>query len=553
MKKNKHLLLWSSLGVLALLGAAAVEENFLKEWRRIQASVRNESGPIDVHLRQTIVPQLHVTDRCVSCHVGMSGGEQGLAGSPMAAGHKAVGHDPGTFGCTVCHGGQGRATDKADAHGDVPFWPEPMIPQQYAYAGCGTCHAYTGVPNQLQLARGERLVERYDCLTCHRVDGRGGTLRPGVAPWTEGPELSRIAATGFQQDWYERHLEKSKQAEAGPWKSSFSEIPLAERDAISTLLATRTGAPLLVEAKTVFHSLGCRGCHKMDGVGGSEGPDLSREGQKDPGQLNFSHVPGKKSLANWISEHTRDPARIVPGSKMPAFGLDDRQVDQLTYYMLSLRRNPAPEAFWPKDRIRVERFKEREFATDGATLFSTFCSACHGPEGQGRRFPESYPASAIANPDFIEAAAYGFIDQTITGGRPGRRMPAWSEGGLRPEEVQKIVAHLWGLSGKKKEPSRKPDAPRRWVQGDALAGGRLYPSYCAGCHGKQGEGTDAPALDNKGLLTAADDTYLIQTISRGRRGTQMRSFSAGSAVNPALSDSDIQSIVAFIRTWEGKQ
>jgi len=547
MKQYKYLLLWSSIGVLLLLGTAAVDESYLKEWRRLQASVHGANGPIEVHLRQTVVPNLKATDRCVSCHVGMAAGEHGLAGSPMAAAHKPVGHDPAEYGCTVCHGGQGRATDKADAHGHVPFWPEPMIPPQYAYAGCGTCHVYTGVPDEAELARASRLVERYDCMACHRVDGRGGTLKIGGI---EGPDLSRVGVAGYRQDWYARHLEKSQQADSGAWKSSFGEIPESDRAQISTFLVTRIGAPSLIEAKALFHSLGCRGCHKIEGVGGAEGPDLTREGQRDPGQLDFAHVSGEKTLANWLSAHTRDPAGIVPGSKMPAFDLTDHQVDRLTYYMLSLRRSHVPEAYWPKDRIRVERFGEREFATDGATLFSTFCAACHGPKGEGRRFTGSYPFPAVGNPDLHAVATDQFLLQTIQKGRPGRRMPAWaeSEGGLRPEEIRSLVDHLRRLGGSP-EP-RKPDPQRRWSKGDPAAGSRLYASYCAGCHGPRGEGPEAPALANKVLLASADDTYLIETIGRGRRGTAMRAFREGSAVNPALAPAEIESLVAFLRSWE---
>ena len=57
---------------------AAVEENFLKEWRRIQSVGVSDEGPIDVHLRQVVVPGLKVADRCVSCHVGMGAGEQSV-------------------------------------------------------------------------------------------------------------------------------------------------------------------------------------------------------------------------------------------------------------------------------------------------------------------------------------------------------------------------------------------------------------------------------------------------------------------------------------------
>jgi len=84
--------------------------------------------------------------------------------------------------------------------------------------------------------------------------------------------------------------------------------------------------------------------------------------------------------------------------------LTERQIDHLTYYMLSLRRSNFPEAFWPQDRIRAERFGEREFTIDGATLYGTFCAACHGPQGQGLRYPGMTPFPAIGNPDFVAVA-----------------------------------------------------------------------------------------------------------------------------------------------------
>jgi len=556
MKKNKHLLLWSSLGVSALLIVAAVDENFFKEWRKVQAATKSEAGPIDVRLRQVVIPALKVTDRCVSCHVGMAPGEQGLVGPRVVSSHKPVGHDPGEYGCTVCHGGQGRATEKADAHGNVHFWPEPMIPGRFAYAGCGSCHTHLSVPHPAQLARGRTLVERYDCLACHRLNGRGGTLRPKGTGGMEGPDISRVGAHGIDMQWYAKHLDKSKAAVDGPWKTSFGPIGASDLAAIEAFLAAQVGAPGLVEAKAMFHSLGCNGCHKVGGVGGDDGPDLTLEGKKDPGRLAFHHVPGEPTLPNWLAEHFRRPSVVVPGSQMPNLGLSEDQIELLTYYMLSLRQSNLPEAFWPKDRVRAMRFGEREFATDGETLFGTFCAACHGTTGEGKRYPGMPVFPAVGNKDFLAVASNAFIAQTIRKGRPGRRMPAWGEkeGGLRPAEIANIVSFLrTGAPGTPGRGQKEPLAEhlaRRWVQADAMIGQTLYANYCAGCHGAKGQGVEAPPLANKGLLAAASDDFLTGTIARGRRGTAMQAFASPSPVHPALSPSDIEAIVAFIRTWE---
>ncbi len=552
MNRNKHLLLWSSIGTLGLLIAAAVQENILKDWRRIQAAASTSEGPIDVRLRQVISPDLKITDRCVSCHVGMAPGEEPVLDGPSLATttHPYVVHDPGEFGCTVCHGGQGRATEMADAHGDVHHWPHPMIPLQYAQAGCGTCHTHVQVPKQKRLEEGERLIARYDCLSCHRVDGRGGTLRPGGAGGMEGPDLSYAGASGHDPKWYAKHLQQHEAAEDGVWKHSFGPVPDDDLRTIDNYIASRVGAPRLVQAKALFHSLGCRGCHKIDGVGGNDGPDLTRAGDKDPLFVDFSYVEGPHTIAQWHEEHLRDPAKIVPGSLMPNFGLNDDQIHLLTLYLMSLRRSPHPEAYWPKDRILAERFGEREFGTDGGTLYGTFCAACHGDSGQGVRYPDTVFFPSVSNPDFLAVASDQFLIDSIRVGRPGRRMPGWDEmqGGLRNEEIEELVRYLRELGG-----VTAPEVDRtesRWVSADPEFGSRLYQTLCAGCHGAEGEGTEAPQLSNAAFLAAADDTYLFETIARGRRGTPMPGYRSGSPIHPALTDAEIEALVAHLRTWE---
>jgi mono/diheme cytochrome c family protein len=548
MARNKWLLLVSSLGVLALLIVAAAQENVWREWRQIQQRAVADEGPIPVQLRQVVNPTLGIADRCVSCHVAMGPGEQSVTGPNMAL-HPPVAHDPTEFGCTTCHGGQGRATDKADAHGRVPFWPEPMLPVGMAQAGCGTCHTALNVPHRNTLAAARATFSRLDCLACHRVDGRGGTLRPDGGG-QEGPDLSRVGVTDWNRSWYDRHLTRSHEAEGGPWQTSFGAVSESDRRQLETFLATRVGAPRLVDAKSVFLSSGCLGCHKVSGVGGDEGPDLTRAGEKDPGRLDFAAVTGDRTLLNWFNLHVRAPSLVVAGSQMPAPGLSDADVEALSFYTLSLRRRVVPGTYMPRDRMRVERFGDREFARDGESLFGAFCAGCHGPAAQGHRSAGLRAFPAIANPDFLALASDEFLTQTILRGRPGTRMRAWGDGstGFDAADVAGLVAYMRQLGGIEAVGDPRP---RRWAAGDSVLGARLFDSTCSGCHGAKGEGLEGPALNNLVLLEQATDTYFAETIGRGRRGTAMNGFLQPSPVHRTLSDREIEAIVTFIRTWGG--
>jgi mono/diheme cytochrome c family protein len=131
-------------------------------------------------------------------------------------------------------------------------------------------------------------------------------------------------------------------------------------------------------------------------------------------------------------------------------------------------------------------------------------------------------------------------------------MPAWGEqeGGLRSEEIEKLVAYIRNMGGVKYEDDGRA---KRWAKGDAAEGQRLYGQACALCHGDSGEGKEGPALKNRVFLDLASDTYLFKTIQMGRTGTSMPAFRVSSTVQKAFSDSDIESIVSFIRTWEEKR
>ncbi len=548
--RNKYLLLWSSLGVIAVLLAAAIKENVLRDWRRVQGEIAAKETMLDPGIRQIVATRTGRVDRCITCHVGMDPGERLPGLHPLSKSHPPLPHDIAELGCSVCHGGQGRVTEREDAHGNVPFWPEPMLPREFIQAGCGTCHTQLGVPTLSRLEEGRKLVEQYDCLSCHRLDGRGGTIRPGGLGGMEGPDLSLVGRHGFDNQWYQKHRDRSLGGKDVLWKDAVAELSEEQRSLMEEFLRTRVGVAEVVHGQALFHSLGCRGCHKISGVGGTEGPDLTGIGLRDPARLDFTHVEGPHTLAAWLSAHTRDPALVVPGSKMPKFLLSAGEIESLTYYMLSLRRDSDRPAMQPQDRIVVERLARREFATDGETLYAAFCSGCHGPRGEGRRFHGQPLAPAIGHPDFVAVAEDHFLTKTIENGRPGRRMPAFSqqEVGLTSAEIAAIIAFLRSNAGVSSPTPGRLEP--RWVKGNPAEGKSLYERWCAGCHGQDGSGPEAPALNQPSLLQVATDDYLVNTIRRGRSGTAMQGFAHPSVSHPVLSDEEIEAIVTYIRTWE---
>lgn len=110
-----------------------------------------------------------------------------------------------------------------------------------------------------------------------------------------------------------------------------------------------------------------------------------------------------------------------------------------------------------------------------------------------------------------------------------------------------MTAYLRSLGG---VASRPDGRPRRWVRGETRAGEQIYTAACTGCHGARGEGGPGPALNNRVLLASATDSYLVETIRRGRRGTAMAGFAEPNPAWRTLASEEIEAVVAYLRTWE---
>ncbi len=95
----------------------------------------------------------------------------------------------------------------------------------------------------------------------------------------------------------------------------------------------KTGAPIS-EGQKIFERTACINCHAVAGTvaNGRFGPDLTHLMSRDT--IAAGAAPNTPAnLRRWI----QDPNTIKPGSKMPAMGLSDPQLDAVTQYLETLR------------------------------------------------------------------------------------------------------------------------------------------------------------------------------------------------------------------------
>ena len=167
------------------------------------------------------------------------------------------------------------------------------------------------------------------------------------------------------------------------------------------------------------------------------------------------------------------------------------------------------------------------------------------------RYPGLPAFPAIGNPDFLASFPTISCASRSSGAGRGdgcRRGESWTADSVTKKSS---ASRLRAQSGRRRLRRRFQAAPL----GSRECSRRATVVRCRvrRCHGERGEGKEGPALNNRVFLDLATDTYLVKTIRSGRRGTSMAGFGTSSTVHGALTDSEIESVIAFLRTWEGKK
>jgi mono/diheme cytochrome c family protein len=195
--------------------------------------------------------------------------------------------------------------------------------------------------------------------------------------------------------------------------------------------------------------------------------------------------------------------------------------------------------YWLNEPHRMtaasEEFRQ-EAVHRGEGLYDEHCASCHGDEGQGI----ANVGSVLNSRNFLESRDDEAIGAAIRHGLPNTMMAAYArdEGGpLRDNQIEDLVAFIR---------SWEETAPVLPTPTPVIEAASLYAQYCAGCHGPEGEGTDAIGLvlNSKGFLSRTDDALLYQLTAQGRPEQGMPAFAG------ELSSAEINALVDFIRGWE---
>jgi quinol-cytochrome oxidoreductase complex cytochrome b subunit/mono/diheme cytochrome c family protein len=156
------------------------------------------------------------------------------------------------------------------------------------------------------------------CASCHPAGKRG------IGPLLAQKPIHRSAT------WMIAHFKHQAQMMS---RTAIPVIQLTDRqsDALAAFLlklnprykqALQSAPDTAVQGALVYHENHCNGCHMVNGVGMKVGPPL-----------NGLATRRDKS---WVKRHFLEPAKVSPGSIMPAYSFNLRDMEYITGYLLQL-------------------------------------------------------------------------------------------------------------------------------------------------------------------------------------------------------------------------
>jgi len=462
-------MLISALVVIGYTGLA-VNREVSNEWHQHQSQykeillknakdeiARKRAAGIETGvIRQIFLPSLNKADRCMSCHMGLENPLMANGALPYRqhSGNYLHTHGVAEFGCTVCHFGQGRATNQKEAHGRGrdTYWDYPIIPFKYIQSSCAICHDYKMLEEEGMhtVVKGERLFREKGCLGCHKLNGVGGDLGAALDGVASRPRLyfpmANVIGDRTSYNWMKQHFDDPQNIVAG----SQMKILLSgdEADQLTTFMFTLRkeelpsnyklikNIPTKVKDDASLFAMYCGGCH---GTGKQsiydEVLDRTIPAITNPGFLSLIDDLSLKSIIDEGRSGTQ-----MTAWKSTASGLKNDDLKQIIKYVADNRPTQIAAPF-------DYNAKNRDIAR-GKTVYEQRCNFCHGDDGQGggRKLGIN-----LRNPTVQNLLQPEILAKTVLHGRKGTPMPSFGPQGegLSNQEISDVIAYVKTFGQKK--------------------------------------------------------------------------------------------------------
>jgi mono/diheme cytochrome c family protein len=341
---------------------------------------------------------------------------------------------------------------------------------------------------------GRTLFGESRCVTCHSVEGRGGTM---------GPELTRIGDK-VRRGWLFSFLKDPHQSQPNTQMLQYRLTDDQLRDLTTFLLqqyrtsdASPEITPPFEDPQTVaagratFIRRGCASCHHLAGIPdpGRLGPSLAGVADRDPDQLTYGSNAVRRTIDNYIFLKLEHPDAVVQPSLMPTFQFTPGEAARIALALIGLRKTDLPASYVIKHSQSASYQPAGAF---GELLTRYRCLSCHSINGAGGTL-STVPFDRIGSQlqrDYIAnyLLSPGAVRVSVEARMPGFHMlkaeadtiAAYADTVFRDDSLDRYDAHF------------SPAEERR--------GAELYGQMgCIACHqiGAQG-GYVGPDLSNAG-------------------------------------------------------
>ena len=342
-------------------------ESNLKRLRLVKAQLEQRGTKI----QQIVLDSLKKIDRCTSCHIGIEDKRLHDLEAPYKSHSKKylVWHPIEKFGCTICHGGQGLATNFKDAaHGDIKHWDKPLIPKERLQASCGKCHLDMEVPESPLVSKGREIIEKSGCFGCHKMPLFEGRKKPGPSLDKLGSKVNKKWLVAWLSN-PRNYLEKPKMPKINLSQEDIdllSDYLMSSKD--ERLLSKLEGEGDPEMGKVRFRESRCITCHSVNGRGGTLAPELG-------------NVVSKVNR-EWIFRFITEPHYYQPKSKMPRYGFSHQEALDITEYIME----EFSEEDWDEAEEELAPIEPRELSPElmkkAEGMFIDYgCSGCHDKSG----------------------------------------------------------------------------------------------------------------------------------------------------------------------------